>query len=132
MINQIIESDPLVGHQAMADHLALRYPGYRQYSPSKKNLDFVEWHNDSPFVQREKDFIYLPTDDWYERSLALATHQLVANRLRGVDESLIYSPHGGRAFNAVTDSVFETILDPNDWEFASQRANALIKEIQGG
>ena len=128
LIEKIIEHDPAVGHQAMADHLTKQFPDYYSFFPSKTNLSMVELDNTSPVVvEGKRPKRYLPEEDWYLRTLQLLIHQIVAQRLSGVPLEVAMQNFDDRAYNDY--AIFDEILDANDREYASQRANEIIAEL---
>jgi hypothetical protein len=128
LIEKIIEHDPAVGHQAMADHLTEKFPDYYSFFPSKTNLSMVELDNTSPVVvEGKRPKRYLPEEDWYQRTLQLLTHQIVAQRLSGVPLEVAMQNFDDRTYNDF--AIFDEILDANDREYASQRANEIIAKL---
>ena len=131
LIERITEHDPAVGHQAMADHLTEKFPDYYSFFPSKTNLSMVELDNTSPVVvEGKRPKRYLPEEDWYRRTLQLLTHQIVAQRLSGVPLEVAMQNFDDRTYNDF--AIFDEILDANDREYASQRANEILAKLNNG
>ena len=125
IITKIVAENPAVGYQAWANHLGTKHPGFILY-PSDENKMLLDQENK---ILREANLplLYFPEEDWYQRTLDLLTYQFVAQRLSGVPPEVYENGLAGTWFYQYPE--FDEILDANDREYASQRANEIIAKL---
>lgn len=130
VVDKLITHVPEVGFAAKATHLVQRYPSVRFTDPF--DLESIRDENESPnrIIGRPKKFI--PEDNWYQRALDIATYGIAADRMAGISADLPANPIDpeivrSEFWNDGDRQLFlERFLDPNDWEYASQKANELV------
>ena len=130
VIDDIIQNNPAIGFAASAEHLALRYPSLDL--TFDYTINDIREANESPYRDKNAPILLIPEDNWYQRALDFATYQIAADRLAGIPDHYRGTPL--QSANWQLYSVGEFLSDhlsANDWEYASQRANELIKEVSG-
>ena len=127
IITKIVAENPGVGYEAWANHLGIKHPSYMLY-PSVENKSILDQEN-SMLEEANLPLLYFPEEDWYQRTLDLLTYQFVAQRLSDVPAEVYESGLAGSWYYQFPE--FDEILDANDREYASQRANEIIAELNG-
>ena len=143
-IEKIIAADPAVGYELLAEHLVRKFPSFDYYFDAKQDEQFeaelaiekAELIRQDPSIEAviraheaSQRKTYTPKTNWHERALNMVTYQLVSNRLREIPEDLHFSKLGGKGFAVMLESRIDDFVDVNDWEYASQRANEIIAEL---
>ena len=127
-IRRLAAHNPAQGYRILSEHYVSKFPDYSMFYPSKDLMDAIAIENSLPeVVSGETPKTYLVEEDWYQRTLDLLTYQHVAQRLSGIPMEVYQQNFDG--FPHHDYPIFDELLDANDREYASQRANEIIAEL---